>query len=193
MKKKKRKKTRSFQRIIILKLSSVDQPWQPKFAQKIFMSGSWIFNSNSANVHISCFLKTPENQRLRIHWGLSTILATSNKSVWSMFLICKSMYILKVYSIHYRLRSNTNVKHLLSFFRQNDTKNVLLFLSRAPTRHSFPFNSWFLYELKRKVRLTKHVFDIFHFRFCFVFIKVYIFVQQNADSLTLKHHNFSQK
>ena len=103
------------------------------------------------------------------------------------------MYILKVYSIHYKLRSNTNVKHLLSFFRQNDTKNVLLFLSRAPTRHSFPFNSWFLYELKRKVRLTKPVFDIFHFRFCFVFIKVYIFVQQNADSLTLKHHNFSQK
>ena len=67
------------------------------------------------------------------------------------------------------------------------------FLSRAPTHHSFTFNSRFLYELKDKVRLPKQVCEIFHFRFRVVFIKVYIFVQQKImDSLTLKRHNFFQ-
>ena len=59
-------------------------------------------------------------------------------------------------------------------------KNALFFLSRAPTHHSFTFNLRFLYELKHKVRLSKTVCGIFHFRFRFVFIKDYIFVQQNA-------------
>ena len=54
------------------------------------------------------------------------------------------------------------------------TKNVAFFLSRAPDHRSFTFNSLFLYELKHKARKT--VLGIFHFRFCFVFIKVYIFV-----------------
>ena len=62
----------------------------------------------------------------------------------------------------------------------NCTKNVLFFLSRAPTHHSFTFNLRFLYELKHKVRLSKTVCGIFHFRSRFVFIKVYIFVQENA-------------
>ena len=55
------------------------------------------------------------------------------------------------------------------------------FLSRAPTHHSF--NLRFLYELKHKARLSKTVCWIFHFQFRFVFIKVYIFVQENAWSL----------
>ena len=63
------------------------------------------------------------------------------------------------------------------------TKNALFFLSRAPTHHSFSFNSRFLYELKHKVRLSKTVCGISHFRFRFAFIKVYIFVQQNALTL----------
>ena len=63
------------------------------------------------------------------------------------------------------------------------TKNVLFFLSRAPTHHSFTFNSRLLYELKHKVRLSKTVCGIFHIRFGFVFIKVYIFVQQNVWTL----------
>ena len=54
------------------------------------------------------------------------------------------------------------------------------FLLRAATHHSFTFNLEFLYELKQKVRLSKTVCGIFHSRFRFVFIKVYIFVQQNA-------------
>ena len=62
----------------------------------------------------------------------------------------------------------------------NSTKNALFFLSRAPTHHSFTLNLRFLYELKRKVGLSKTVCGIFHFRFRFIFIKVYIFFQQNA-------------
>ena len=54
------------------------------------------------------------------------------------------------------------------------------FISRNPTHHSFTFNLRSLYELKHKVRLSKTVCGIFHFRFRFVFIKVYILVQQNA-------------
>ena len=65
----------------------------------------------------------------------------------------------------------------------NGTKSVLFFLSRAPTHHSFTFNLRFLYDLKYKVRLSKTMCGIFHFRFRFVFIKVYIFLQQNARTL----------
>ena len=60
----------------------------------------------------------------------------------------------------------------------NGTKNFLFFLSQAPTHHSFTFNLRFLCKLKHKVRLSKTVCGIFHFWFRFVFIKVYIFVQQ---------------
>ena len=65
----------------------------------------------------------------------------------------------------------------------NGTKNALFLLSRAPTHHSFIFNLRFLYELKHNVHLSKTERGIFHFRFRFVFIKVYIFVQQNAWTL----------
>ena len=67
----------------------------------------------------------------------------------------------------------------------NGTKNALFFLSRAPTHHSFTFNLWFLYEQKHKVRISKTVYGISHFQFRSVFIKVYIFVQQNAWTLKL--------
>ena len=60
------------------------------------------------------------------------------------------------------------------------TKNALFFLSRAPTHHTFTFNLRLLGELKHKARLSKTVDGIFHFWFRFAFIKVYIFVQQNA-------------
>ena len=58
-------------------------------------------------------------------------------------------------------------------------------LPRAPTYHIFAFNLRFLYELKQKVHLSKIVFGIFSFRFRFFFIKVYIFVLQNAWTLWL--------
>ena len=63
----------------------------------------------------------------------------------------------------------------------NGTKNALFFLSRAPAYHSF--NLRFLYELKHKVDKPKAVCGIFNFLFCFVFIKDYIFVQQNIWAL----------
>ena len=65
----------------------------------------------------------------------------------------------------------------------NGTKNALFFLSRTPTHHNFIFDLQFLYELNRKIRLSKTVRGIFHFQFGFVFNKVYIFLQQNACSL----------
>ena len=65
----------------------------------------------------------------------------------------------------------------------NGTKNVLFFLPWAPTNHSF--NLQFLYELKRKICLSKAVCGIFHFRFRLVFIKAYIFVHQKAWTLWL--------
>ena len=57
------------------------------------------------------------------------------------------------------------------------------FLSPAPTHHSFTFNLRFLYELKRKFHLSETLCRIFHFRFHFVFIKVYILAQRNEWSL----------
>ena len=65
----------------------------------------------------------------------------------------------------------------------NSTKNPLFYLSRAPTHHSFTFNLRFLHELKHKHRLSETICGIFHFRFHFVFIKVYSFVQENGWTL----------
>ena len=49
----------------------------------------------------------------------------------------------------------------------NGIKNALFLLSRATTHHSFTFNLRFLYNVKHKVRLSKTVCGIFHFRFHF--------------------------
>ena len=46
----------------------------------------------------------------------------------------------------------------------NGTKNALIFLSWAPTHHSFAFDLRFLYEVKHKDRLCKTVCGIFYFR-----------------------------
>ena len=72
----------------------------------------------------------------------------------------------------------------------NSTKKALFLLSRAPAHHSFTFNLRFLYALKHKISLSKIVCPIFHFRLRFLFIKVYIFVQQKT--WTLKRHIFFQ-
>ena len=67
------------------------------------------------------------------------------------------------------------------------TKYALFRFSRAPTHHSFTFDSWFLYELEHKVHLSKTVYGILHFRFCLAFVKIYIFLQQNALTLPNGH------
>ena len=120
---------------------------------------------------------------LRIHWKLSMILKTSNESVWSdVFWSVKGCIFSKCiqYAIHWDILKE------FSSDKINCTKNAIFFLSRVPTNQSYTFNLRFLNKLKHKIRLSKTVSGIFHFRFCFVFIKVYIFVQQNAWSLWLK-------
>ena len=78
--------------------------------------------------------------------------------------------------------------------RINVTKNALFFLSRAPTHHSFTFNSQFLYKLTRKFHFFKAVRGTFHLRFCFIFIKFMVCSTKIMDSLTLKrHHSFQNK
>ena len=62
----------------------------------------------------------------------------------------------------------------------NVRKNALFFLSRAPTHHSFTFNSQFLYKLKHKAHLSETARGISLFRFRHVFIKVCVFVHQKA-------------
>ena len=98
-----------------------------------------------------------------------------------------------MYSIHYTLRQNTNVKR--NFLQTNYTVQKCLFFLRAPTYHSFTFNLWFLCELKHKVCLSKSVCEIFYFQFRLIFMKVYFFIQQNVRilSLTSKLHNSFQK
>ena len=123
-----------------------------------------------------CFTRFSAWKNLRIHWKLSTILKTSNKSVWSnAFLYVKMHMFWKFiqYSIHW---DKVQMTKKFPLNKTNVTKNAPFFLSRAPTHHSFAFNSWFLYELKRKVHISKTVYGIFHFRFRLFFIKIYIFV-----------------
>ena len=122
---------------------------------------------------------------LRIYWRLSTILKANNKSVWSnVFWYGKVCIFWKCiqYTIHW---DKTKMLKKFPSDKINGTKNALFFLSRAPTHHSFTFNLRFLYELKHKIHLSKTVWGIFHFRFCFIFIKVCIFVKQNAWILWL--------
>ena len=68
----------------------------------------------------------------------------------------------------------------------NVTQNAPFFLSQAPTRQSVTFASRFLNELKHMVCFSKSVHGIFHFRFRFVFIKVYISIQQKHELCDFK-------
>ena len=89
--------------------------------------------------------------------------------------MCKSMCILKVYI------EIIQILKTFPSYKTDGSKNALFFLSRA---HSFIFNFRFLYELKHKVRLSRlSLCGIFRFGFRFVFIKIHIFVQQNAWTL----------
>ena len=72
----------------------------------------------------------------------------------------------------------------------NVTKNALFCLLRAPTYHSFTFNSQLLYKLNHMVHVSKTVCGIFDsvsflLKFIFLFTK-------SMDSLTLKRHNSFQ-
>ena len=69
------------------------------------------------------------------------------------------------YTIHW---DKTQILRNFPSDKINSAKNALFFLSRAPTHHSVTFNLRFFYELKHKVRLSKPVCGISHFRFCSV-------------------------
>ena len=113
---------------------------------------------------------------LRIHWRLSTILKISKKSVWSnvFWYVKVCVFWNCIYCTIYW--DNTHMLKNIPLDKTSGTKNALFFLSRAPNHHSFTFNLRFWYKVKHKVRLSK-VCGTFRFRFYFVFIKVYIFVQ----------------
>ena len=64
--------------------------------------------------------------------------------------------------------------------KKNVTKNALFFLLRATNNPSFTSNSKFFCKLKHMAHLSKTVCGTFHLRFCLVFVKFYIFVQQKA-------------
>ena len=107
------------------------------------------------------------------------------KIVWNNVFWCikARVFLCIQYTVHW---DKTQMLKRFPSDKLNGTKNAFFFLLRAPTHHSFTFNFRCLYELKHKARLPKTVCGgIFHFRCRFVFIKVYIFVQQNAWSLWL--------
>ena len=126
-------------------------------------------------------IKGAKRKWLRIHWKLSMILKANKKVYEVMFLICKSMYILEVCSTHYTLRQNANVKNI-SFGQNKRYKNALFFfheLQLITVLFCDSYTSW----STRFISLT--VSEIFHFQLRLVFVKVFIFVQQNAWTLWL--------
>ena len=125
---------------------------------------------------ISSWCNAAITAHLRIHWRLLTILETRRKFAWSNVFWYVKVYLFwecNQYTIHW---DKTQMLKNFPSDKINGTKNVLFFLSRAPTHQSFTFNLRFLSELKHKVRLSYTVCGTFHFRFRLVFIKVYIFV-----------------
>ena len=102
------------------------------------------------------------------------------KSEWSnVFDMQKRVYSESVFNTLYIEIKNKFLDKIIG------SKKAVFFLSRTPTYHSFSFNLRFLYELKHNICLSKTVCGIFRFRFRFVFIKGYIFIQQNARFLWL--------
>ena len=125
---------------------------------------------------------------VRIHWRLSMISETSNKMYEVNVFWYVKLCIFNTYCIQYTILSDkTQPFRKFPSGKTNDIKNAFLFPSGVPTQLSFTFNLWFLYELKRKVHLSETACGIIHFWFPFVFIKVYIFVQQNVWTLWLQN------
>ena len=107
------------------------------------------------------------------------------KSVWSNVVSYIKVFIFYK-SIQYNIHSDkTQMLKKVPSEKISGTKNSLFFLLRALTHYSFTSNLLLLYKLKHKVRLSTNVCVIFHFWFRLIFIKVYIFVQQNAKTLSL--------
>ena len=121
---------------------------------------------------------------LRNNWSFLTI-KNKQKSAWSnVFWYIKVCLFWKCIQCTIHWDTMQMSKNFPSD-KINGTKNATFILSRAPIHHIFTFNLWFLHELNYKVCLSKTAFGIFQFPFHFVFIKFYIFVQQNAWTVWL--------
>ena len=106
------------------------------------------------------------------------------KSVWSnVFCYVKYVHSESVFNTLY-----IEIKHMLkNSSKQNKWyKKCLLFSFASSNSSQFTFNLQFLYELEHKVRLSKIVCEIFHFRLRFVFIKVHIFFNKILGNFDLK-------
>ena len=99
-----------------------------------------------------------------------------------MFLICKSIYILKVHSIHYTLRQMLKKN---SSDKTNGRKNAVFLLLQVPTYHSFSFNLQFLNDLKNcfSTRFVSLDSLLFLLKFIFLFNKMHgLFALQNENN-----------
>ena len=116
----------------------------------------WKTNHNlgiKASIQIKCYL--------RIHWRLSTKLKTNSKGLWSNAFWYVKVYLFRKfiqYTIHW---DKTQMLQIFYSDTISITKNPHVFLLQAPIRHSFIFNSWFLYKLKHKFHLTLKHHDSF--------------------------------
>ena len=130
---------------------------------------------------------------LEAYWFKDTLKAFDDfknkiNSVWSNVFwyvkVCNKLWKFIQYTIHW---DKTQMLKKIPLDKINGTKNDFVFLLRSPTHHSFAFyfNLRFLHELKHKAHLSKIMCRTFHFRFRFIFFKVYIFVQQNTWTLWL--------
>ena len=123
---------------------------------------------------------------LGIYWGLSTILKTSNKSLWNNVFWRLKVYIFWKF-IQYTIHWNKAqiVKKKFPSSKINVAKNEPFSFCEQQLI-SFTFNSRFLCEWEQKAHLSKSVCRILYFRFRLFFIKVYIFAQQKVWVLDFK-------
>ena len=87
---------------------------------------------------------------------------------WFAFLYAQNLFVKKS-----KLAWNCP-DSLILLYHLNGTKNALFFFREL--HHIFTLNMRVLFEMKRMFRLSKNVCGVFRFWFCFIFIKVYIFV-----------------
>ena len=131
----------------------------------------------SPNFVVWIFCRKAHTRKLgeiTVFYSVHTEINESSKSV----LICKRIYILKVYSIHWTLKKTQIPSDKIKLQKVNS-----FFLHELQLSQLITFNTGSLHELKHKVYPSKSVCGIFHFRFRLDFIKVYILVQQKAPTL----------
>ena len=121
---------------------------------------------------------------IRIHWRLSEILKTSNKSVWSNVFWYVKVYIFQKciqYTIHW---DKTQMLKKFSLDKINGRESALVLLSGGPTHYSFNI-SWSTRFVSLKL--------IFNFRFRFVLKFMCLFNKMTLKlTLALKRQNSFQ-